>query len=116
MSDGGNGYILTMELGTIVFSNVSATGAQAVVPFTIKEQSENPQIPETTTDTGTIACEMVKLQGQWLCRTMTITFDTGPTKVPHRAGTLPESGNRLVKHLDDSNAGTTGFGFGKLTS
>ena len=33
-AEGGNGYALTMELGTIVYSNVSATAAQALALMT----------------------------------------------------------------------------------
>ena len=109
-AEGGNGYALTMELGTIVYSDVSATGAQAAAPFTIKESAQNPQIPETTTDTGTIACEMVKLGGQWLCRKMTITYDTDDARASYRGAASPESG--------DAEAGddwTIGFGLGKLS-
>ncbi|NLU42137.1 MAG: hypothetical protein GXX08_08025 [Firmicutes bacterium] len=107
-SEGGNGHVLTMELGTIVYSSVSETGAQAAAPFTIKESAENPQIPETTTDTGTIACEMVKLGGQWLCRQMTITYDD-LAKASYRGAGSSESGN--AESIED---GTTGFGFGQF--
>lgn len=104
VSEGGHGYVLTMELGTITNTNISETGAQATVPFTIKEQSEDPEIPETTTDTGTIVFEIVKLQGQWLCRTMTITFDTDLIRAAYRAAAGSDSG-------DD---GASGFAFGRF--
>ncbi|NLU42646.1 MAG: hypothetical protein GXX08_10620 [Firmicutes bacterium] len=110
VSEGGNGYVLTMELGTLVFSSVSATGAQAATPFTIKEQAEFPEIPEETTDGGTIACEMVKLGGQWLCQKMTITYQTV---------ILIEASRRGAASMESGDAGsgddlTHGFGFGKL--
>lgn len=110
VSEGGNGYVLTMELGTTVYSNVSETGAQAAAPFTIKERAQNPQIPETTTDTGTIACEMAKLGGQWLCRTMTITYDTDDARVSYRGATSPERGD-----AQSGTNGTIGFGLGRLS-
>ena len=109
-AEGGNGYALTMELGTIVYSNVSATAAQALAPFTIRESAQNLQIPETTTDTGTIACEMVKLGGQWLCRKTTITYDTDDARASYRRATSPESGD-----AESGTNGTIGFGFGKLS-
>jgi hypothetical protein len=70
----GHGYVLTMELGTIVFSNMSASGAIAMVPFKIKEQAQEPEIPQTVTDVGQIVCEMVNLQGIWRCQKMTIAY------------------------------------------
>ena len=70
----GHGYVLTMELGTIVFSNMSASGAIAMVPFKIKEQAQEPEIPQTVTDVGQIVCEMVNLQGIWRCQKMTIVY------------------------------------------
>ena len=70
----GHGYVLIMELGTIIFSNISASGAIATIPFTVKEQVQDPQIPQTVTDAGQIACEMVRLQGTWRCQKMTIIY------------------------------------------
>ena len=70
----GHGYVLTMELGTIVFSNMSASGAIAMAPFKIKEQAQEPEIPQTVTDVGQIVCEMVNLQGIWRCQKMTIAY------------------------------------------
>jgi hypothetical protein len=70
----GHGYVLPMELGTIVFSNTSASGAIATVPFKIKEQAQEPEIPQTITDEGQIVCEMVSLQGNWRCQDMTIIY------------------------------------------
>jgi hypothetical protein len=104
VSEGGHGYVLTMQLGTTTYTNVSETGAQATVPFTIKEQSEDPEIPETTTDTGDIVFDMVKLHGQWLCRTMTITFDTDRPRAAYRATTGSERGDEA-----------SGFGLGRFT-
>lgn len=71
----GHGYILTMELGAITYSKINASGACAVIPFTIKEEAEDPKISQRTTDKGHMTCDMVKLQGSWRCREMTINFE-----------------------------------------
>lgn len=70
----GHGYILTMELGTITYQKLCASGAYAVAPFTIKEEAKNPEIPQQITDKGHMTCQMVKLQGTWRCLEMTINF------------------------------------------
>lgn len=104
VSEGGHGYVLTMESGTVTYANLSETGAIATLPFTIREQADDPEIEETVTDTGSIICEVVKLQGQWLCRTMTITFDTDLPRALYRAAAWPDSDDEV----------TVGFGFGRI--
>jgi hypothetical protein len=70
----GHGYVLIMDLGTIIFSNTSASGAIATVPFKIKELAQEPEIPQDVTDEGQIVCEMVNLQETWRCQKMTIVY------------------------------------------
>ncbi len=69
----GQGYILKMELGTLTYNNLSAGGCYTIVPFIISEKADN--IPETITDRGSMVCEMIKLEGVWLCEAMIINFE-----------------------------------------
>lgn len=71
--EGGQGYVLTMTFGTLTWSQTTENAAITVVPFTIKEKSE--EIIEQVTDQGEIVFEMVKAQGVWLCNKMSIRFD-----------------------------------------
>lgn len=98
----GHGYVLTMTLGTITYTSLTETGALATATFVIEEEADG--LSRVTTDTGTIDCEMVKLAGQWLCRSMTIRFDAVPTRTLSRAALLAGSGDNQ-----------TGFGFGRLS-
>lgn len=96
----GIGYVLTMELGTIVYSNLTTSGAIASVGFTIKEKADG--VPEEVTDTGTMVCEMVNMQGEWLCRRLTINFD-----VINGGSILSQAGWQGVTVSKQKN----GFGF-----
>lgn len=101
-AEGGHSYVLTMVLGAITYSNLSATGGIATVPFTIKEQADG--IGQMVTDTGSIVYEMVKIQGEWLCQKMTINFDS-------------QSASQFSSQEGNSKGITginTGFGFGKF--
>src|SRR5690554_4580027 len=89
VSEGGYGYILTMELGTIAYSSVGASGAFAMVPFTIKEEADG--IPQQVTDVGNMVCEMVKVGGVWYCRKMTINFN------PPQAGVSAAGGTAFIR-------------------
>ena len=104
----GHGYSLTMELGTITYSNLSASGGVATVPFTIKEKADDPPIPETITDTGGMVCEMVNLQGQWRCRRMTINYGgMGAIPLSSQAAALGTKGG-------EGTATTGSFSFGQF--
>lgn len=101
----GYGYILTMEFGTISFSDVSSSGAYVVVPFTIKEEAEG--ISQVVTDTGSMICEMVYLNGQWRCRRMTINYDT--------TGAIQLTSKMLLgASVSKRSANGGGFGFAML--
>ena len=65
-----------MELGTITFAHLSASGAIAAAPFTIKEEADG--IAQRNTDRGNIVCEMVRRQGKWRCLRMTINYESIP--------------------------------------
>lgn len=112
VSEGGYGYTLTMELGTIAYSSVAASGAFATVPFTIKEEADG--IPQQITDLGNMVCEMVKVGGVWSCRKMTINFN------PVQAGASPAGLASLSVQAQTASKGgnntarTGGFGFGRF--
>ena len=111
---GGNGYALTMELGTITFSNIKESGAYAVAPFIIKEAAENPFIEQTITDRGHMTCEMVKLQGTWGCQKLTINF-YAPDKVPSGGkSSIMLASNNGVRGNRDRIKDTRGFSFGSF--
>ena len=94
----GHSYVLTMNLGTITYTNIKANGAIGAVPFTILEESA--EIEQVETDQGTIVVVMAKLQDQWLCQEMTINFET-------RSGQILARGQQghLITAID------RGFGF-----
>lgn len=99
----GKGYALTMELDSIVYSNLSQSGAVASVGFTIKEKADG--VPEKVTDTGTMVCEMVNTQGEWFCRRLTINFVVMDQGTIFSLAGVPEA---------TDNKPITGFGFGSL--
>lgn len=74
VEQGGQGYILTMEFGTLTYSNMTATGAVVVADFTILEDTD--EIEQIITDRGSIICEMVQLEQTWYCQKMTIHFES----------------------------------------
>jgi len=93
----GYGYVLTMELGEIVFSNLSSTGAIATTTFKVFEKAQ--RIENTVTDTGQIVLEMVKLEGKWLCRKMSTNFE--------------KTGSKILGQWN-SHGHLRGFGFGSI--
>jgi len=99
----GKGYVLTMELGAITYSNVSQSGAVAGVGFTIKEKAD--EISELVTDTGTMVCTMVKTQGDWRCKRMNINYAVVEQRILFSgAGVEEMTGTEAV----------AGFGLGSL--
>lgn len=113
-AEGGNGYTLTMELGTIVYGSVGASGVFATVSFIIEEAAEKPEIPQQITDRGNMVCEMVKAGGVWYCRKMTINFN------PLQAGAASVEGSALsiqyhsARKTGNNTGRAGGFGFGRF--
>lgn len=113
-AEGGYGYTLTMELEEIIYNKLSAGGADAVVYFTIIEAAQEPFIEPTITDTGHMACEMVKLQGTWRCQKMTIVFYSSD-KSPSGGLNSTLSASHNLKHNSKNSTGKTrGFSLGRF--
>ena len=114
-AEGGNGYTLTMELGTITFSSVKESGAYAVVPFAITEAAQDPLIEPITTDRGHMTCEMVKLQGTWRCQKLTIHFYAPDKVASGEMSALTLTSHHGVRSNGSRTKGTRGFSFGRFT-
>lgn len=114
-AEGGNGYTLTMQLGTITYSNLGASGANAIVPFSIFEAAESPAINSTLTDTGRMTCAMVKTQGEWRCREMAIYFDANPGGAgASSTGAMAVASSQAASRARNNKKSTKGLGFGDL--
>lgn len=114
-AEGGNGYTLTMQLGTITYSNLGASGANVIVPFTIIEAAESPAINPITTDTGRMTCAMVKTQGEWRCREMTIYFDANPGGTSSSsAAVMSLASSRAASQTRSNRKNIKGLSFGDL--
>lgn len=68
----GYGYVLTMELSDITYTDLSNSGAVVTLSFLTKEKSA--EIEELVTDRGTMVLELIKQGNSWLCQYMTINF------------------------------------------
>lgn len=108
----GKGYTLTMKLETITYSNLNASGAYAVVPFTIIEAAQAPEIGPDETDRGNMVCEMVNFQGTWRCQKMTINFYSPGRSVSSVKIATPLASSKPAYKNERSQEGTAGFGFG----
>ena len=113
-AEGGNGYTLTMELGTITFSNIKESGAYAVVPFAIIEAAEKPLIKPQTTDEGRMVCAMVKNQGIWRCEKLTIYYNAlMQSSSVGQSAALSVSGHG-ARRTRSTATQTRGFSFGSF--
>ncbi len=113
-AEGGNGYTLTMELGTITFSNIKESGAYAVVPFAIIEAAEKPLIKPQTTDEGRMVCTMVKNQGIWRCEKLTIYYNAlMQSSSVGQSAALSVSGHG-ARRTRSTATQTRGFSFGSF--
>lgn len=94
---GGYGYSLDLELGTRVFSNITATGAIVTQTHEVYESAAKLGIDRLKTDNGTIIWHFAKISGAWKATAMTITFEPVQRSVYAVAMRAPKS---------------AGFGFG----
>lgn len=109
--EGGWGYTLTMQLGTVIFTRLGTSGANVVVPFSIIEASEKLS-HEAETDRGHMVYSMVKLQGTWRCRHMTIHFNPAGNTGSASINSVGPASSQVISKARYNKKRAKGFGLG----